>query len=234
MEAQGAIGKQEVVEVIDKFRKGLDTTETAKYSRPGVLRTNNVSTKKVVDIINEHRKERRSTSYQKYLSPLNITPDAQLKLASPKVEELKSIFMDASEGMEWEKIDNETKMELKKRWRWQGKIKEDFLKQDNGFTDLGGELKERLIEKAEDHVVNQEYMKLNSGFVKRVKDENREVDIRNVNEKRAQKSQKKKIIRRREELSRKNQIQTKLKSRDTHVKSFYNKRKKVWIGFGVG
>lgn len=69
---------------------------------------------------------------------------------------------------------------------------DELLSEQNGLASLRVELKERLVEKSESHDVIQFYTTLNSDFEKRVKEENGEVDTRNMNEKRAQKSPKEK------------------------------------------
>ncbi|RGB35942.1 hypothetical protein C1646_667349 [Rhizophagus diaphanus] len=46
----------------------------------------------------------------------------------------------------------------------------------------------RVIQAAESHDVIQRYMTLNNDFTKRVKEENRETDTKNINEKRVTKS----------------------------------------------
>lgn len=91
------ISKQKVVEVIDKFRKGMESDVVEEPSRPTEVRTDNVSTEEVVGIINEQRKEQKLISYQKFVSPPNFSRGEQLRLLSPKVEEIKSILF------RWEK-----------------------------------------------------------------------------------------------------------------------------------
>lgn len=51
-----------------------------------------------------------------------------------------------------------------------------------------GKIKKRIIETAESHDVIQRYTTLNNDFTKRIKEENREIDLKNINEKRAGKS----------------------------------------------
>jgi hypothetical protein len=60
-----------------------------------------------------------------------------------------------------------------------------------GYSDiLKYRVQEKLIKRLEDHELVKKYTILNKEFEKRVKEENRETDTKNMNEKRAQKSPK--------------------------------------------
>lgn len=56
------------------------------------------------------------------------------------------------------------------------------------------------MKKLETHDIVKKYNELNKNFVVRVKEENRELDEKNINEKRAQKSPKEKMYQKKREV----------------------------------
>lgn len=115
---------------------------------------------------------------------------------SPKLKELQKIFTMEKQEMEWEKIVASSVSEI---YEGMGihEYEEDpmiYLKpaRSDERNVFKADVQAKVIERSESHALIQEYMGLNAGFEKRVKDENREVDEKNVNLKRAQKSPKQK------------------------------------------
>jgi hypothetical protein len=112
------VSEQEVVEMIEKYRKGLlrikEDKDKKSSSGSSTLKKDNVSPVEVVTIINEQRKkEKKIKSYQKLSWPLNkVTMKGKIDdCLSPKVNELKAIFEENEMSMEWEKIAEEVAAE---------------------------------------------------------------------------------------------------------------------------
>jgi hypothetical protein len=197
------IPEQEVVEMVKKYKKGLlkIKEEKDKHSPspgPSTLKKDNVNPSEVVTIINEQRKkEKESRSYQKLSWPLSqVTIKGKINdCLSPKVNELKAIFEENEMTMEWEKIADEVAAEeMKEQGAGVSKKEETKFYLDKASGDYRDWLKyhiqQKLVKRLEGHELIQKYMVLNQEFETRVKEENREKDMKNINDKRAQKSPK--------------------------------------------
>jgi hypothetical protein len=100
--------------------------------------------------------------------------------------------MKTSRGCEWEKIVNEVAKEEAIAYGVEQSTSKVFLGKASGdFSDcMRYRVQEKLIKRLEDHELIKKYTVLNKEFEQRVKEENREKDVKNINEKRAQKSPK--------------------------------------------
>lgn len=184
------VSEEQVVEEVNKLRKGIAKAEKTIPEGPGDKKKDNVPTQEVVDIINQQREEERlKTPYANLSLPSDyMTYEEMLKqCVSPKMKELEKIFEEQGERMEWERIVNETSKSIAK-----DKPVESMCSPAVGnFTDLlRCAVQRNIVEKLETHDVIKKYNDLNKNFEVRVKEENREVDEKNVNDKRAQKSPK--------------------------------------------
>lgn len=187
----------EVLEMVDKFRKGVSHKKRTVPYDAKVIRKDNVSTTEVVDIINQQREEQTSTrSYLQYSSPENMNIKHRIeKSLSPKIKELKAIFEEAGAVMEWERIVDETVLGTTDGYGLDESNVQEYLSRVEGNSeedDLKVEIQENIIKNLEGHDLIKQYIRLNENFYKRIKEENREIDVKNANEKRAQKSPKEK------------------------------------------
>lgn len=108
--SQPRISEEEVVNVINKSRKGIEDKDELGRKEKKELRKDNVTTEEVVNINKERRKEQKLlVPYQTYVSPSNLSPSEKLEIAIPKVKELETIFTLTGESMEWEKIEETLK-----------------------------------------------------------------------------------------------------------------------------
>jgi hypothetical protein len=109
------ISEQEVVDTVEKYRKGLlkiKEEKEAKRMSPGssTLKKDNVLPLEVVKIINEQKKKDKEIKfYQKLSWPLKqVTMKGKIdECLSPKIKELKAIFKENEMSMEWKKIADE-------------------------------------------------------------------------------------------------------------------------------
>jgi hypothetical protein len=190
------VSEEEVVETVGKFRQGLLDEEAKTSSGPISLKKDNVSPLKVVKIIDEKRKEdKEKKTYQKLTWPLPVmTMKGKIdECLSPKIEELKSIFAENDSSMEWMKIvDEVTKEEQTACGVLELALADSLIAKVKGdFSDCRRyHVQEKIIRRVEGHKLIQKYTVLNKEFEHRIKEENREKDVKNVNEKRAQKSPK--------------------------------------------
>lgn len=190
------IGVQEVVETVEKYRKGFIHKKKAIPLGSGSVKKDNVPVDEVVEIINEQRKEQQlMTPYRKYRRMTSgSTQDEIDKHLSPKIKELKTIFEENGVLMEWEKIVDNAVKDCTDGYGITNAKTEEYLGRSAGTTEdfLKVEVQEFIIKKLEGHELIKQYIRLNREFEKRVKVENREQDVKNENEKRAQKSPKEK------------------------------------------
>lgn len=103
--------EEQVVEEVNKLRKGISKAKKTIPEGSGDKKKDNVLTQEVVDIINKQRKEERLKKPYKNLSlPSDYMSyeDLLKECVSPKMNELKKIFEEQGENMEWECIVNET------------------------------------------------------------------------------------------------------------------------------
>jgi hypothetical protein len=189
------VKEQEVVEIIDKYRKDLLEEEVNTSLKSISLNRDNVSPDKMVDIIKEQRKEvKMERFYQKDSWPIRnpLVKDKVNECLLPKLDEIKTIFEENELTMEWEKIVNEmAKVEAKACGQKETLPKELISRAVGNYSDiLRYHVQEKLIKRLEDHKLVKKYTILNKEFEKRVKEENRETDVKNMNEKRVQKSPK--------------------------------------------
>jgi hypothetical protein len=117
------------------------------------------------------------------------------KCLSPKIEELQAIFEANEMSMEWDKITEEVTQEEMKEQAVDVLEREEpkryLTKVSGDYTDwLKYHIQQKLIKRLEGHELIQKYMVLNHEFENRVKEENREKDVKNINEKMVQKSPK--------------------------------------------
>jgi hypothetical protein len=92
-----------MVEVVDKYRKGLLDEEVKMFSGSSSLKKDNVSPLKVVKIINEKRKEEKEKRIYEKLNWSLSTMMMKRKInkcLSLKIEELRSIFEENESNME--------------------------------------------------------------------------------------------------------------------------------------
>jgi hypothetical protein len=111
------VKEQEVVEIIDKYRKDLLEEEVNTSLKSSLLKKDNVSPSEVVDIIKEQRnQDKMERFYQKGSWPIKnpLVKDKVNECLSPKLDEIKMIFEKNESAMEWKKIvDKMAKAEAK-------------------------------------------------------------------------------------------------------------------------
>ncbi|PKY63367.1 hypothetical protein RhiirA4_492031 [Rhizophagus irregularis] len=97
------------------------------------------------------------------------------------MDEIKDIFYDTSNGMEWEKINLEAVTMMKDEMNIQGlEIFNQWMQKENNYLLLG----KKIISLAEQNEILLEYTTLNNDFTKRLKDNNRYQDEKEVGDKR--------------------------------------------------
>jgi hypothetical protein len=104
------VKEQEVVEIIDKYRKDLLEEKVNTLLKSSSLKKDNVSPSEVVDIIKKQRKkDKMERFYQKGSWPIKnpLVKDKVNECLSPKLDEIKMIFEKNESAMEWEKIVDE-------------------------------------------------------------------------------------------------------------------------------
>ncbi|EXX70099.1 hypothetical protein GLOIN_2v1790190 [Rhizophagus irregularis DAOM 181602=DAOM 197198] len=169
--------KNEVVEMIKNWRVGEennpDHNDTSK-NKGQQLKKDNVATEEVVDIIKDYR----TTNKIKYVQYQESDHNGSLV---DKLMEVKNVFDQTSNEMEWERINTEAlhlvseennikSLEKAKAWAMER----------NNFFRLG----QKIISLAEKTKIFQEYTTLNDNFKQRLEDENRYQDEKKIGEKR--------------------------------------------------
>lgn len=117
-------------------------------------------------------------------------------VVSPKYMELKAIFKEEGKEMDWEGIVSAQVKELDDYNLLEGTLEEctgNVAVPLDRLDPLRLEVQQSIIKKCEAHELIKTYNKLNKEFESRVKDENREMDVKNRNEKRGQKSLQEKL-----------------------------------------
>ncbi|PKY55651.1 hypothetical protein RhiirA4_427666 [Rhizophagus irregularis] len=150
----------------------------------GPLKRDNVPTQEVVEIIKEYRTNEK-IKYDQYKTSTN---DKDIKT---KLQEIKNIFDQTSNEMEWEKINHQAASEIIKEVNLVGL--EDlrvWALEKNNFFRIG----EKIISLAEQNEIMNEYTTLNDNFTKRLKDENRNTKENVVGEKRIAQDSPSKLI----------------------------------------
>ncbi|CAB4431943.1 unnamed protein product [Rhizophagus irregularis] len=97
------------------------------------------------------------------------------------MDEIKDIFDKTSNGMEWEKINVEAVTTMKDEMKIQGMENfNQWMQKENNYLLLG----KKIISLAEQNEILLEYTTLNNDFTKRLKDNNRYQDEKEVGDKR--------------------------------------------------
>ncbi|PKY52613.1 hypothetical protein RhiirA4_470358 [Rhizophagus irregularis] len=155
-----------------KPRSNVDNFEEEKNSK--TLKRDNVALEEVVEIIKEHRTKQK-------IEYVQLQDSASKKEITRKMREVKDIFYDTSNGMEWEKINIDAIMELKEEMDIDGmETFNEWMKEENNFFLLG----KKIISLAEQNKILLEYTTLNDDFTKSLRDENRYQDEKEVGDKR--------------------------------------------------
>ncbi|PKC05202.1 hypothetical protein RhiirA5_502274 [Rhizophagus irregularis] len=169
--------ENEVVEMIKNWRVGEENTpdhnDTSKNKGKQLMK-DNVAPEEVVDIIKDYR----TTNKIKYVQYQESTHDGSLV---DKLKEVKEIFIQTSNEMEWERINDEalTLVKTENDLTSTEKAKEWAMKRNN-FFHLG----QRIISLAEKSKIFEEYTTLNDNFKQRLENENRYQDEKKIGEKR--------------------------------------------------
>ncbi|EXX78499.1 hypothetical protein GLOIN_2v1777702 [Rhizophagus irregularis DAOM 181602=DAOM 197198] len=139
----------------------------------------NVAPDEVVKIIKDYRAKKKMIEYAPCQASKNESGDASK--VRDKLEELEKIFMQTSNDMEWEKINRDALRLIKNEHGLNepGQVKSCAMKSYN-FMMLG----QRVISMEEQSDIMREYTTLNDDFKKRLKDENRKTDEKEIGEKR--------------------------------------------------
>jgi hypothetical protein len=150
----------------------------AKPGTSSTLKKDNVAPEEVVKVIKDLRTKQR-IKYAKYTAPNDLTKGT--KGVRAKLAELEGIFSTTSNEMEWEAIRSEALQVMGKEEgiKDDKEIKEWALKQNNFLR-----LSRKIISLAEQNQIVLEYTTLNQGFTKRLKDENRNTDVKTTGDKR--------------------------------------------------
>ncbi|CAB4432995.1 unnamed protein product [Rhizophagus irregularis] len=144
-----------------------------KERQKEALKKDNVAPEEVVEIIKDYRSNK--ISYER------LKDSAKGKDIRQKMDEIKDIFYDTSNGMEWEKINLEAVTMIKDEMNIQGlEIFNQWMQKENNYLLLG----KKIISLAEQNEILLEYTTLNNDFTKRLKDNNRYQDEKEVGDKR--------------------------------------------------
>ncbi|PKC52307.1 hypothetical protein RhiirA1_481812 [Rhizophagus irregularis] len=138
------------------------------------LKKDNVAPEEVVEIIKDYRTSNRIN----YVQYQESTYDGSLV---DKLMEVKDIFNQTSNEMEWKKINVEAIDELRKEHgikTWDDA--KNWALEKNNFFRLG----QKIISLAEKSKIFQEYTTLNDNFKQRLENENRYQDEKKIGEKR--------------------------------------------------
>ncbi|CAB4478998.1 unnamed protein product [Rhizophagus irregularis] len=169
--------ENKVVEMIKNWRVGEENTpdqNDTSENKGQQLKKDNVAPEEVVEIIKDYR----TTNKIKYVQYQESTHDGSLV---DKLKEVKDIFNQTSNEMEWEKINIEAVDELRKEKginNWD-EAKNWALEKNNFFL-----LGQKIISLAEKSKIFQEYTTLNENFKQRLENENRYQDEKKTGEKR--------------------------------------------------
>ncbi|PKY20411.1 hypothetical protein RhiirB3_433703 [Rhizophagus irregularis] len=172
--------ENEVVEMIKNWRVGEENTSdqdhndnTGDKGESSSLRKDNVAPEEVVDIIKDYRTENKIKYAQYQVSTQEVLLD--------KLKEVKGIFDQMSNKMEWEKINAEAIHAIRREHGIS--TQEEVAKwamDTNNFFHVGN----KIISLAEQTRIFQEYTTLNDDFKKRLENENRHQDEKKIGEKR--------------------------------------------------
>ncbi|PKC01364.1 hypothetical protein RhiirA5_381785 [Rhizophagus irregularis] len=160
--------KEKVVEMIKKWRLQeeadhqllLDQLDKGQQSSKA-LNKDNVAPEEVVKIIKDYRSEK--IVYKRFKD------STKRKDICEKMDEIKNIFIETSNGMEWEKINAEAVTEMKNELKIEGMENfNQWIQKENNYLLLG----KKIISLAEKNKILLEYTTLNNDFTKRLKDNN--------------------------------------------------------------
>ncbi|PKY41592.1 hypothetical protein RhiirA4_416780 [Rhizophagus irregularis] len=168
--------EQKVVDMIKRWRIA-DPEECeaifGKEKQTEALKKDNVAPEEVVEIIKDYRSNK--ISYER------LKDSAKGKDIRQKMDEIKDIFDKTSNGMEWEKINVEAVTTMKDEMNIQGMENfNQWMQKENNYLLLG----KKIISLAEQNEILLEYTTLNNDFTKRLKDNNRYQDEKEVGDKR--------------------------------------------------
>ncbi|PKY50676.1 hypothetical protein RhiirA4_467270 [Rhizophagus irregularis] len=175
-EKSKAPNEEEVVDLIKNWRlrdEAEDSNTDYFKKQSKILKKDNVVPEEVVEIIKEYQAEK--TTY------VRLNDSANEKEIRNKMDEVKEIFYETSNGMEWEKITIEAVEEMKEELKIKGmEMFNQWMQKENNFLLL----RKKIISLAEQNEFQLEYTTLNNDFTKRLKDENRYQDEKEVGDKR--------------------------------------------------
>ncbi|PKY59161.1 hypothetical protein RhiirA4_481678 [Rhizophagus irregularis] len=177
--------KEEVVDMIKQWRLNeedlIDQTNDMTKKRQQSpenrkLKKDNIAPEEVVKIVNKYR-DSKKIEYEKYE---NSTTNK--RVLDNKLEELRSIFkrLDSS-NMEWENINAQAIDEIEET-----ATEEEMRNLMSGSPSKKNHMKigQKVISLAEQSDLIRLYTTLNDGFEKRLKDENRYKDKKDIGDKR--------------------------------------------------
>ncbi|GBC30853.2 hypothetical protein GLOIN_2v1881393 [Rhizophagus irregularis DAOM 181602=DAOM 197198] len=169
--------ENEVVEMIKKWRVGEENTpdhNDTSENKGQQLKKDNVALEEAVDIIKDYR----TTNKIKYVQYQESTHNGSLV---DKLMEVKDVFDQLSNAMEWERINTEALRLVSKENKIDSMEKaKDWAMERNNFFHLG----QRIISLAEQTKIFQEYTTMNDNFKQRLENENRYQDEKKIGEKR--------------------------------------------------
>ncbi|CAB4481849.1 unnamed protein product [Rhizophagus irregularis] len=169
--------ENEVVEMIKKWRVGEENTSDhndTSENKGQQLKKDNVAPEEAVDIIKDYR----TTNKIKYVQYQESTHNGSLV---DKLMEVKDVFDQLSNAMEWERINTEALRLVSKENKIDSMEKaKDWAMERNNFFHLG----QKIISLAEQTKIFQEYTTMNDNFKQRLENENRYQDEKKIGEKR--------------------------------------------------
>lgn len=122
------ISEEAVVDFVNKTRKGIDPLVSVLIPVKQEIIKDNVPVGEV-EVIKRYRKDQKGpVRYIPYSSPSGKSAMEKYYDLSPKLKELKEIFMAAGESIEWERIEAEASITEKKVLNWlePGASREEF------------------------------------------------------------------------------------------------------------
>lgn len=141
-----------MVNLINKWKLGNEkvdpnTDHFEKEKQSKILREDNIAPEEVVEIIKDYCMDK--------ITYVRLKDSANRKEVKNKLDEIKEIFFDTSNGMEWKKINVEAIEKLREELKIEGMEKfNQWMQKENNYLLLG----KKIISLTEQNEILLEYM----------------------------------------------------------------------------
>ncbi|PKY58045.1 hypothetical protein RhiirA4_479610 [Rhizophagus irregularis] len=169
-------------EVVDTIKKWRLTDEPShdqfddrfeKGKQPEIPKKDNVAPEEVVEVIKEYRSGKSNYT--------RLSDSPNVKEVREKMTEIRQIFEANYQEMEWTIIQGETIKEMREETQIFGKEEfKNWMLQEANYLIVA----KKIIVRTENHGLFQEFAEMNEDFSKRLEDENRYQDNKEIGEKR--------------------------------------------------